>query len=301
MKNFTGFLIVTLLFVGHFSYSQKDDGQKHPLLEDNFIFTAGVFFPSKTLKVAVEGSAELPPDIDIPVNLPETPVNLPEGEIDFGENFNISDYQTTFATGFQWRFGKTRKWKLLADYFGIYSRWKATLDEAIEWEDVIYDVDAEVRAGMDLSVIRSRVARVLSKGQQHELGVNLGAHIMVFNAFIEGEGRIAGDDEEAEGEFRRGGVDATAPLPNIGAWYYWAPSNKWLLTADVDWLYIAIGEFQGGLWDLKGGVQYQIIDWLGVGANYRYFSVDFEVDKSNWKGGLEMVYSGPSLLVNFNF
>lgn len=294
MKNFTGFLIVTLLFVGHFSYSQKDEGQKHPLLEDSFIFNAGVFFPNKSLKLSVEGSVERPPEVELPVE-------PPQDGIDFGENFKISQYQSTFATGFQWRFGKTRKWKLFADYFGIYNRWKGTLDEPIEWEDVIYDVDAEVRAGIDLSILRTRIGRALSTGQQHELGVNLGAHIMVFNAFIEGEGRIVGEDEEAEGEFEKGGVDATAPLPNIGAWYYWAPSEKWLLTADVDWLYIVFGDFQGGLWDLKGGVQYQIIDWFGVGANYRYFNVNFEVDKSDWNGTLDMNFSGPSVLVNFNF
>ena len=290
MKKLTGFIIVTLILFGQLLYAQNDDSQKHPLLEDSFIFTAGVFFPNKSLKLSVDGTVELPPDVE-----------LPEDDIDIGENFDVSQYQTTFATGFQWRFGKTKKWKLLADYFGIYNRWKGTLDESIEWEDIIYDVDAEVRAGMDLSIIRSRIGRAISIGQKHELGVNLGAHIMVFNAFIEGEGRIAEDDEEVAGEFRRGGVDATAPLPNIGAWYYWAPSEKWLLTADVDWLYIVFGEFQGGLWDLKGGVQYQIIDWFGVGANYRYFNVNFEVDKSDWKGTLDLNFTGPSVLVNFNF
>ena len=291
MNTYSKYLLFLIVLISQFSFSQEEV-EKHPLLTDKFVFTGGLFFPNKTLKIGVEGNVTLPEGMD-------TPVNLPEDDIDFGDNFDIKNYQTTLAVGFQWRFAK--KWKLFADYFGVYNRWDAVLDEQIEWEDNIYEVGANVEAGLDLAVFRVMVGRILSQGEKHELGVSLGAHIMAIGAFVEGEAILADDDDEVSTEFRKGSLSATAPLPNIGVWYYWSATPRWLLTADVDWLYIAFGDYQGGLWDLKGGVQFQVVDFFGVGASYRYYGLNLEVDKTDWNGSLTMGYQGPMLMVNFNF
>ncbi|MGY8933809.1 MAG: hypothetical protein ACKVIM_06500 [Flavobacteriales bacterium] len=37
----------------------------------------------------------------------------------------------------------------------------------------------------------------------------------------------------------------TAPLPKLGAWYFYAPNPKWLLTTRVDWFAISIEEYSG--------------------------------------------------------
>jgi hypothetical protein len=34
--------------------------------------------------------------------------------------------------------------------------------------------------------------------------------------------------------FQRGDVDASAPMPNIGGWYYFSPSKRWLLEARLE-------------------------------------------------------------------
>lgn len=291
MKNYSKYLFFLIVLTSQFVLSQEEV-EKHPLLTDKFIFTGGVFFPNKTLEIGVDGNINLP-------DLPDSPVTLPGGDIDFGENFDINRFQSTFAVGFQWRFAK--KWKLFADYFGVYNNWHAELDEPIEWEDVIYQVGAEVKAGANIGVLRSKVGRILSQGAKHELGVSLGAHIMTLSIFVEGEASIVGEDEAVGTEFHKGDLSATAPLPNIGIWYYWSPAPRWMLTADVDWLYIAFGDYQGGLWDLKGGVQFQVVDFFGVGACYRYYGLNLEVDKTDWNGSLTLNYQGPMLLVNFNF
>lgn len=291
MKNYFKYFALLAILISQFSFSQEEV-EKHPLLSDKFVFTGGLFIPTSTFNIGVNGDVVLPEELN-------SPVNLPEGDIDFGNNFDIKEFQSTFAIGFQWRFAK--KWKLFADYFGVSNRWDAKLDEEIEWEDVIYQVGADVNAGIDLGVLRSAVGRVLSQGAKHELGVSLGAHIMMLDVFVEGAARLASDNEEESVQFRRGSVNATAPLPNIGAWYYWAPTSRWALTADVDWLYIAFGDYQGGLWDLKGGVQFQVVDFFGVGASYRYYGINLEVDKTDWNGSVDLSYQGPMLMVNFNF
>ena len=292
MKNYFKHLLFLIVLISQVSFSQEEV-EKHTLLTDKFVFTGGLFFPNKTFEIGVDGNITLPDDG------PDSPVTLPEGDIDFGDNFDVKRYQATFAVGFQWRFAK--KWKLFADYFGVYNTWNAELDEPIEWEDVIYQVGANVDAGVDLGVLRVAVGRILSQGAKHELGVSLGAHIMLLDVFVEGQARIANEDESAVTNFERGSLSVTAPLPNIGVWYYWAPTSRWLLTADVDWLYIAFGEYQGGLWDAKAGVQFQVVDFFGVGASYRYYGLNLDVDKTDWNGSLALSYQGPMLMVNFNF
>lgn len=293
MKNSYKLLLVSLLLVSQFTFSQNDeDVQKHPLLTDKFVFSGGFFFPNKSFDIAVNGDLNLPDGV-------EPPVTLPEEGIDFDENFDINQFQFTYALGFQWRFAK--KWKLYADFFGVNNIWEATLDEPIKWEEIEYQVGADVKAGVGLGVLRTAVARVLSQGPKHELGVSLGAHIMTLNVFIEGQATIVGDDDEVGTEFQKGSLGVTAPLPNIGAYYHWAANPRWIFTADVDWLYIAFGEYQGGLWDVKGGVQFQVVDFFGVGASYRYYGLNLDVDKPNWNGSLTMSYGGPMVMVNFNF
>lgn len=284
MKNHFKYLVFLAILISQFSFSQEEI-EKHPLLTDKFVFTGGLFLPSKELKISVNGEA-----VDADINL--------------GKRFDFEEYQRTFNVGFDWRFAK--KWKLSADVFRINTVNVAAIDEddPIEWED--YKFAGQVELGVDITVLRSMVSRIISRGDKHELGVGIGFHIMPVSIYIEGEATLIDPDgEENEAAFERQGISVTAPLPDIGLYYNWAPTSKWFFKADVDFFYIAIGDYKGWLWDFSGGVKYQIVDFFGVGVNYKYYSVDFEVDGGNdvgsWNGSAGITYSGPMFLVHFNF
>ena len=281
MKNNICFALIAFLFICHFSFAQEDV-KKHPLLSDKFTFSGGLFLPSKEVNLSVNGASI-------------------ENNIDLGEQFDITHYQSTYNLGFDWRFSK--KWKLSADYFNMNNVSVAELDEPLQWEDYIFD--GELKLGVKVGVLRSMVSRILSQGNKHELGVGIGFHIMPISIFVEGQAYLEGPDGDFPKDFERQSLSVTAPLPDIGIYYNWAPTPKWFFLADVDFLYIAIGDYKGWLWDLNAGVKYQIVDFFGVGINYKYYSVDFEVDKGteigDWHGSLSVSYSGPMFLVHFNF
>ena len=282
MKSTHGILLIVFLFFSHFSFAQEDV-VKHPLLTDRFVFTGGLFLPTKEVQISVNGKS-----ID--------------HDIDLGKAFDIKKYQRTFNFGFDWRFAK--KWKLSADVFNVRTLKVAELPEPIEWEDYIFDGRAELE--MNLSVIRTMVSRLISTGDKHELGIGIGFHIMPVYIAIEGEAALIDpEDEIYEPEFEKQSVSVTAPLPDVGLYYHWAPTPKWYFGTSVDFLYIAIGDYKGWLWDFNAGVKYQIVDFFGVGINYKYYSVDLEVEQGNeigeWSGALGLSYSGPLFLVHFNF
>lgn len=281
MKKHYKYLLLSFVLIGQFSFSQEDE-KKHPLLTDKFVFTGGVFFPDNKVTLGVDG-------------------DVLKSVTGFGKTFDIENNQRTADFGFQWRFAK--RWKLVAGYFQINNTNTIKPNEPIVWGD--YTFDGELKLGTNAGVLRALAGWIFSQGPKHEFGVGLGAHSMIFKAFIEGQGSITGPDGEITTNFSKQAVDAVLPLPDIGIWYYWAPSPRWMLTADIDWLYVSIGEYNGGLWDAKGGVQFQVVKFFGVGVNYRYYTANLDVNKGNdigdWRGSVRVTYNGPNVMVNFNF
>ena len=254
---------------------------KHSLLKDRFSVQAGLYSSNKGIKVLVNGSSE-------------------NEIIDFSEKANFNENELTLFLNFNWRF--SRKWSLSADYFAVGNGIKRTIDDQIEWNDQLFNGGAGLELGLDLTMFRLLFGRTISKGQKHELGVGLGAHVLDVKTYIEGYAYLNNNDtgENATTEFKRNSVSVVAPLPNIGAWYFYAPHPKWMLTTRVDWFALTIGEYSGGLWGLGAGLNYQFHKNVGVAINYRYFDFTATIDKSNWDGKFSLIFQGPLLSINVN-
>jgi len=69
----------------------------------------------------------------------------------------------------------------------------------------------------------------------------------------------------------------------------------------VDWISANIGDYDGTLWNTNLGVNYQAFRHVGFDLSYQYFELSLTVDSSDWKGGVDMIYSGPVLSVTANW
>tara|TARA_R110000787_G_scaffold279936_1_gene390357 strand:- start:24149 stop:24931 length:783 start_codon:yes stop_codon:yes gene_type:complete len=257
----------------------QDDVVKNSLLTDKFTINAGVFIPTKNVNIQADGN--------IPTDLEE--------EIEFDEKFGLSDFQATFSLNFMWRFAK--KWTLNAEYFAISNNESALLTNDVEWNDLTFKEGTSVNGGFGISVYKIFFGRLISTGDKHELGGGLGVHLLDVNAFLEGN-VIVNDDQII---FKRSQVSVVAPLPNIGFWYIYAPTQKLSFDARVDWFGIKIGDFGGSLWNVSPGVNYQFFKNIGLSAHYKFIRVDVDVDKDNWKGNFNMSFSGPEITFFTNF
>lgn len=286
MKKLLLLLIVVILSVPiTFAQERETDTiisateKQHPILTDKFVFNAGLFIPTKTLKVRVDGSSE-------------------NELIDFTEAFDFNKSESTFASNFIWRFSKSKKWSLSVEYFGVKSNHSAALEEDIVWEDVTYRAGFDVEANFRINMYRIFFGRVISRGMQHELGGGLGVHAMDIRSTIEGNAYVG---DVTTPTFENKSVSIVAPVPNIGLWYYYTPNAKWALTARVDWFSITVGEYSGSLWNLAPGVKYQVSKHIGVGLNYRYIKTAIEVDKADWNGEVNLIFQGPLFTISGNF
>jgi hypothetical protein len=271
MKTLTHLTVITLI-TALFSSPVAAQTAKdyHPFLSDKFNLGVGLFWPKKNFTLQVDGS-------------------VPDKKIDLDEKFGLSDYETTGSLNFRWRFGE--KWSFWGQYWSTSDGGSAILDEDIEWEDVIFKEGTFAKVGVKTKIARAFFGRTFFTRPQHEFGAGIGFHWLELDTFIEGEIII---DEDTTG-FHRASVDAEIPLPNLGTWYMYSWSPKWIFQARVDWLSASIGDYSGSLWNAQAGVNWQAFENLGVGLYYNNFKLDVDVDKSDWHGRVETTNRGPYL------
>lgn len=243
---------------------------QHPLLQDRFILDGGFFVPNKEFRLRVDGS-------------------VPGEDIDFGESVDTSTSETSGQVNFRWKFGE--KWSVAGQYFKTSESGTAAIEDDIVWDDVIYEAGATVTAGYSVDVARVFFGREISSGDQHEVGLGAGLHWLELSAYIEGEAYL-GDDTIL---FERKAVDAGAPLPNVGAWYWHAFSSRWIFQSRLDWFGASFGDYSGDLWNAAVGINYHPWRHVGLGLSYQFFKLSIDVDKSDWQGATDLTYRGPFL------
>lgn len=270
-------IILTLSFLTFSTPLLAQHGSAvHPWLEDDFTIGVGGYLPSKDFKVRVDG-------------------NVPGEDINFDEGVDVAKTDATGSVSFRWVFGE--KWSFAGQYWSTSDDGSVELADDIYWGDNVLRAGSNVGAGVSVDVARTFFGREFSAGPSHEFGAGLGLHWLKIGAYVEGEIFV----NDLSTGFRRESVSARAPLPNIGAWYWYAFSPRWLLSTRLDWFGATYGDYSGDLWNANAGINFQAWDHVGLGLSYQYFAINLDVDKSDWRGNVELIYSGPFLSVNFNW
>jgi hypothetical protein len=136
--------------------------------------------------------------------------------------------------------------------------------------------------------------RSFDNSPKYDYGLGLGIHWLETSAFLERDLIISFGESSA--------VSASGPLPNIGGWLYYSPSSKWLVGGRIDWLEASLGDYAGGIFNLAIGVNYQLMDHVGVGVKYQEFKLRVDIKKSDlWRGRLVTEYEGAYLYLSGNW
>ncbi|MFC1694735.1 hypothetical protein ACFL1C_01200 [Pseudomonadota bacterium] len=251
----------------------------HPELSDSFTVTLGAMRSNNSFRV----EADVGDDIG--------------DKIDFGDTLGVSNHSTFFNGQAKWKFGSDNKWSFAAQYFSNSAKGSIVLEEDIEWDGDTFKEGSFVESGVKLSVARLFFGRSIIKNDRNDFGVGAGLHNLKMTVFVEGE--VLFNDETTG--FQRAEVSASQILPNVGAWYNFSPARKWLLHGRVDWIGASIGDYDGHMWNMNAGVNYQAFDHIGFDVSWQYFNLNVNVDSDDWTGGADMKYSGPVLSITGNW
>ena len=274
MKKGLWLLVSALAFLATISPLHADDWNYHPGLTDRFTVAVGAFRSSNTFKLRANGE-----DVNT--------------DIDFNDALGVSDSGTLVNAQLRWRFGSTKKWSLWGQYFSSDFSGTATLTEDVEWQDVTFGEGTFVSAGVGFDIGRLFIGRSFILNDQQDFGAGIGVHNLDLSAFIEGEVII---NDVSSGD-RKVKTSASQILPNIGAWYQFAPAKRWLLHARLDWIGASVGDYDGSMWNAVAGVNFQAWRHFGFDLSWQYFNLDVNVKKSDWTGGAELIYNGPVISV----
>jgi len=247
----------------------QESADLHPYLTEKFFTDLGVFFPERRIKLSAHGSTGDPNQL-----------------IDFNREFGLNESDETFAVDLGWRIGE--KWVLLGQYFDSSGTSRWTLDEDIEWKDVVFQEGSNIAAGSDFLVARLFLGRALDTSDRHEFGLGVGLHWLEISAFMEGTIIVGGGGTAS----RRESTHSEQLLPNIGAWYKYSITPRWAIRGRLDWLDADVGKYDGELINISVGVNFQIAKHFGLGLNYNDFELDVVIDKADWRGRIFQNYEG---------
>jgi len=246
----------------------------HNALETRIFASVGGFFSTRSFNVTVEGSVA-----------PQVPRQF----VDFESDFNADDSPELFVAELRWQFAE--KWNLGLQYFSSTRNARAVLEETIEWDDLVFDVGADIRAGTHVDITRIVLSYNFIRKGGHDLRLAGGLHWLEMGASISGEATL-GDGSTA---FASNRASASLPIPNVGAVYQYSPSAKWLMTIRADWFSASVGEYSGSIWNTMASANYQVAKHIGLGAGYQFFQIDGTVDADKWRGDLKVRFDGPFL------
>jgi len=247
----------------------------HPLMTSKYWGTLGVYFAARNFEASANGSV-LGDNLDL----------------DFEAEFGLDDGPDLFMGELGWQFSE--KWGLGLQFFRTERDASKALEQTFEWEDVTYNAGVNIQASTKVSITRFVFSRRFWDGGPHSVRIAAGIHWLEIGATIAGQATL----NDMSNEFRVNSVSASAPVPNIGAWYRFSPSDRWLFSARFDWLSASISEYSGGIWNVSAGANFRLSQHFGVGAAYQFFQIDGSVKNSSWRGDIRTRFSGPHLYIN---
>jgi len=244
-------------------------GNYHPFLSDTFHIGVGLWRPKAEITIGVND-----------------------------ESIDGSESQSTGSLDFRWRF--TKNWSFQGTYWALDTAAGATLTDDIEFGDEIFLKGSNVAAGLDTRIARFFFGRSFFRTPSTDWGVGAGIHWLQLDAFIQGDIQtIPAQDPPLTG---REDVSAGVPLPNLGIWYSYSWSPKWILITRLDWLDVTIEEISGSLYDASVGFNYQMSDHFGISLAINYFKLDVSIKDQDWNNAaLDTSQTGPLLHITWNW
>jgi hypothetical protein len=191
-----------------------------------------------------------------------------------------------------WQFSP--KWGFALQHFESERSASRTVSSPIEWQDLVFDVGVQIEAETSVKITRLFFARQFRDKGPHSLRLGAGLHWLTLGASLAGEVTL----DDLSREFRRGVVNTNVPMPNIGAWYRYSPSRRWMFNARADWLSASVDKYDGRIWNVAAGINYSPWDRVGFGVSYQFFQLDGRISEDDWRGDIKTSFSGPVVYIS---
>lgn len=252
------------------------------LLNDRFIFSAGLFVVGTDISASLNGQSTTNPAID------------------FNETVGRDNNATRGRLDAMWRFAPKHVVRFV--YFNYNATQSRVIDRDITFGDTTFNAGGNFSANTKFSVYELDYEYAFLKRPDYEVAASFGVHYTDLKLNLSGTGTVTGPGgtNSASGSVSKES-DLPMPLPVIGVRGGWAVSPQVFLDARLQFFQLRSNGYDGHWSDAHVGATWMFTRHWGVGLGYDWFNTKVDVDRSNFNGNVKLGYSGLQAFVTGTF
>jgi len=222
----------------------------------------------------------------------DSTITLSSGqEVDLEEQFD--DDALTGAIYLNWRV--TPRINLEFGYSQITRDESVTIDQSVPLGDLAtLPAGSKFTGEFNTRVYRFGAAYSVFRNEKSEFGISLGVSALNLEDIL--AFTPAGGPKITLYE-----SDVTEPMGSIGLSGTYAFSPQWLVNGRVGYLGVSLGDIDGKMWDVFGGVEFRPWKNIGLGLAYAYNDADITVQKDSGDTDVNWTYQGPFAYLTIGF
>jgi len=199
-------------------------------------------------------------------------------DIQLEDTLGLQETARIFRVDAMYRFNRSHRLDL--SWYDIERDSVSKLSREIQIDDTVFPIGARLDTNLETEIIKLNWRWSFLAEDTWEFGAGLGIYWMRLDAGFSALGE-AGEESGALME----DLSADVPLPVLGIHGTWAFAERFRLSGTADLLYVSIKPVSGGIIDVRLGVEWDILDWAGLGLAYNYFNlgIDMEIDDIDGK------------------
>jgi hypothetical protein len=252
------------------------------LLNDRFIFSAGLFLVGTDISASLNGQSTTNPAID------------------FNETVGRDNNATRGRIDAMWRFAPKHVARFV--YFNYNATKSRVIDRDITFGDTTFNAGGNFSANTKFSVYELDYEYAFLKRPDYEVAASFGVHFTDLKLNLSGTGTVTGPggSTTASGSVSKES-DLPMPLPVIGVRGGWAVSPQVFLDARLQFFQLSSNGYDGHWSDAHVGATWMFTRHWGVGLGYDWFTTKVDVTRTNFNGNLKLGYSGLQAFVTGTF
>lgn len=184
----------------------------------------------------------------------------------------------------------TERHRLDFSVFDLSRESRSTIDQDIQFGDDVFPINSTVNTSFDIDIYKIAYTYSVWSTDQGFLGADFGLHVADLTIAL---------SEPSAGQFELGSVTAPMPVIGIRGEYYFTPRLR--LAGAAEHFALEYNDIDGRLTDVYLGLDYKVMDNLGLGVAYNYVTADIDTVKSEFSGALDWQYDGFLLYFKFAF
>jgi hypothetical protein len=211
-------------------------------------------------------------------------------EIDLENQTALKRSDTDLMLDGRLRLGRRHYLDFEAKFFS--RRASTTIDEEIQFEDEIFDIDADVSTKFDNDVYKLAYRFSFLKNDRVEAGVSLG-----ISAFDVG---VALSAEGEGGAVQTATEDFIAPIPVLGLRFDVPLGGEWFFRAGGEYFKVSVDDHEGSLSDIFATFDWYPFEHFGFGVGYNRVNISYN-DLSGAEIDFSYTYSGTMIYATYVF